>query len=81
MAHKYEYAVVVDYFPPVAIGGQLDFSKEQLQVSFLQALQRTAGRLPDAITKTIGEEWEVNSHSITFVNGVAILTLLLQKPR
>ena len=82
MAHEYEYAVIVDYLSPETISGiPPNFTKQKTQVAFGNGFQRLAGKLPSAIDATLGDGWQINSHSITFQDRVPIISILLQKIR
>ncbi len=80
--HPYEYAILVEYLTPVALGGSPDFAEEPARQALRMALGKFADQLPRAISSLpapIGGGWEVNSHSITFVGQTAVVSILLQR--
>ena len=81
MAHEYEYATVIRYIVPLKLGGSPSYRDEPAQVALLQEFNKVANNLPKGIDTALGDGWEVNSHSLTFQDEVAILSILLKRHR
>jgi len=79
--HPHEYKIMMEFLPPIRLGGLPDFEKEDVQASLVSALNNTLNGLPNIIENNFGEGWTFNSHSLTFQGEVAILSIILQKER
>ena len=80
--HPYEYSLIALYLSPKA-GALPDYTNPQTQAGLTHELGKTANKLPKLISNipSGGEGWEVNSHSLTFIGGTVVLSMLLQRNR
>ena len=69
------------YLSPPA--GELpDYTNPNTQASMTAELGKTANHLPQIISSMPeGGDWQVNSHSLTFIGGTVVLSILLQRSR
>ncbi len=74
--HPYEYRIMVEYINPSRDSRIPHYSHETDQDELTSILDRVVTHLPE----TIGEGWEVNSHSLTLAKNTLIVTVLLRRP-
>jgi len=84
MKHPYEYRTLLHFMPYLVISGEPDFKSEETQRQIMQVVNNFMQGLPGFISEGMSdsEDWEVNSHSITFApDGTIVLSILLQRHR
>lgn len=79
--HPYDYRLMAMYLSPKP--GELpDYTDRNTQTSLTQGLGKTISQLPGIISKMPKSDgWIVNSHSLTFIGGTVVLSVLLQHPK
>ena len=78
--HPYEYRTVIMYMAPKP--GELpDYTDRKTQQSITQGIGKSFSQLPMIISKMPDEGWTVNSHSLTFVGGTIMTSVLLQREK
>ena len=79
--HPYDYRLVTTYLSPKP--GELpDYTDRKTQSSLTQGLGKSISQLPKIISGIPkGNGWFVNSHSLTFIGGTVVLSVLLQHPK
>ena len=80
--HPYEYNFINLCITPKP--GELpDYTSPKIQGEITQGLSKLAGRLPKTCAKTPDGRtgWNINSHSLSFMGGVIMVTILLQRNR
>ena len=79
--HAYEYRLMALYLSPQK-GALPDYTAPNTQASLTSELGKTASNLNRILaTMPDGEGWNVNSHSLTFIGGTVVLSILLQRSR
>ena len=78
--HLYEYRLVTMYMSPKP--GELpDYTDRKTQQSVTQGIGKSFSQLPKIISDMPGDGWTVNSHSLTFVGGTIVTSVLLQREK
>jgi len=75
-SHSYEYKILVEYISPEEKGEYPHFSHIEDQEGFTKTLEEVFKHLPEYIP----EGWEVNSHNITVLRNILVITVLLRRP-
>jgi len=77
--HPYDYRLVTTYLSPKP--GELpDYTNRKTQSGLTQGLGKSVSQLPKIISNMPkGDDWTVNSHSLTFIGGMIVLSILLQR--
>jgi hypothetical protein len=77
--HLYEYRLVTMYLSPKP--GELpDYTDPKTHKILTQHLGKSVSQLPKIISNMPkGNGWTVNSHSMTFIGGTVVLSILIQR--
>ncbi len=80
--HPYEYSFMNLFLAPKP-GRLPDYTTSQVQGEVTQQLGKLAERLPKVCEKSPDGKtgWTINSHSLSAVGGLVMITILLQRIR
>ncbi len=80
--HPYEYGFMNLFIAP-KLGRFPDYTNPKIQGEVTQQLGKLADRLPKVCEKSPDGKtgWTINSHSLSAVGGLVMITILLQRIR
>lgn len=83
MRHPYEYKVITEYMTAWDVKKKPNFEEPLIRQRLAEALESYYFRLPSIILDELddAEGWEVNSHSLSFVDNTVLISTLLRRSR